>query len=485
MERTIIGLLLCVFVFTGQSFGQTNEFNLSDYKLPDLKRHSLEMNYALSTNNNFINYSDLHLADYNEHSNNQFGGIVNINYNFYLNTPSKQQQTSASFNFSSSYSNLKEDKQLVSKNSNFAPRFYYKTINRKYYNPNHFFEVDFDLNYQFSQNKYFNDNNDQEYNSDLRRHNFIGFIPLKIGIGRIEPIQDARQAVYLFDELAKQNRITSNKSKEEIIKFAELISKLKNERFFDSRLKRIAELEAIDSFLVANNYVNNSDARYFTTLSDFWEFGDRPQRNSGSRLSASINPGYYYSYNKSEIIIDEIEKVSLNGLMLNGGFEYKREKPISLNWQNTIDLIGFAGILEVKRNEYNNSQIETLNIPSLQFGLSQQFGYYPNTRTDINLGYSLQYIQLFDKSDIENNIVGGESIGLYAKTFLSVNYYISPKFRLNISSLILYSWQDTNSYFNSSANYFLAQQLGSNDYDYHVQKAFSNKFNVSLLYSIF
>lgn len=39
-------------------------------------------------------------------------------------------------------------------------------------------------------------------------------------------------------------------------------------------------------------------------------------------------------------------KFNLSALLLDGGIELKHEKPINLFWQNSVDLICYAGIIE-------------------------------------------------------------------------------------------------------------------------------------------
>ena len=130
---------------------------------------------------------------------------------------------------------------------------------------------------------------------------FLVQAPVKFGNGRIEQVQDARQAVYIYKELSKADRMSPDKTDEQILEFAKLISQLKNKRFFDSRLRRIAEIESVDSFFTAKNYIKESDATYFTTLNDYWEYGNGPVRSSGTRFSVALLPGYYfYDYNNNQ-----------------------------------------------------------------------------------------------------------------------------------------------------------------------------------------
>lgn len=486
-------LLLMVLFSVGQSYAQVEDFNFSDYKLPELKRKTLETNFNLSGHNNYSVFRNFAQLGFNEYNYNRYDGDISITYTSYVNNAAQQKWSQGSLSFSSYFYNRKEDKQLSYKNWSLTPSIYYNTINRRYYSSNNFHETNINISYSHMSylQTYFSANGDENKNDNMTNKFTIVF-PLKIGNGRIEQVQDARHAIYLFDELIKQKRITSEKNQEEVIALAELISELKNKRFFDSRIRRIYELEAIDSFLLANDYVLDADVRYFTTLSDFWAFGNRPARQSGTRFSSSLNPGYSLSkYKESGYFTgdDELNN-NLNALMINGGFDWEHEKPLNLYWQNSIHINAFAGIMEGKIKSEPNSFESKMSVPSIQFGYSQSIGYYPNTRTDMKFTYSANYVQLFDKTDFEKERMGVEGKGVEALANLSINYYISPKFRLNFSSSIQYIWQDSideviiNFGDLSNSNFFENDDMNYNSSLFR-EKDFAHSFSLRMVYSIF
>jgi len=475
---------------------QTNEFNLSDYKLPDLNYKELETNFGLAgMNNSYTNPSGRTPGKVRD---NLLSGNFNAAFYHYLNNATRQKEEFARLDFASNFSNIKEDGDLFSKNNSLNPALSYQLFNRLYYG-RRFLETDLDVNYEFTRYKMKQNYYTPLYPSyfDVEEqpltHNFSISVPVKIGIGRIEQVQDARQAVYIFDELAKIDRIDKNRSKEEILEFARFISELKKERFFDSRLRRMAETEALDSFLVAHNYLLKSDAKYFATLIDFWEYGGQTLRNSGNRLSFALYPGYsfYYYENTGEGLFYADRKTRLNAFTISGGVEYKHEKPINLYWQNTIDIGCYFGLLEIKQDSVVTNK-KTESIPNMQIGYFQTLSYYPDTRTNMHLTGSLQFIQLYGKNDSDPNVIGFSGSGAKASLNYSVYYYVSPKLRLRINSSLYYIWQDSDdeipmNFSNPAGSAFTVSDYNSyvNSTTSYMKNHFNGQINIGLTYSIF
>ena len=486
-KQFLILILLSLYEI---SFAQLKDFNLSDYKLPDLKRKALETNFNLSGNNYYYNGTE-------KVGSNDYNSNVLVNYNHYLNSAKYQRESDFGLDFRSNFQNRKNNDKLLNKLSNFEPLLYFNIENRKYFQTNKFYETNLNLSYKYGKNTgyYRNDITNSESTDKLQTHSLLAYVPVKLGIGRIEQIQDARHAVYLFEELSKIDRVSSEKTDKEIIEFAALISQLKNKRFFDSRLRRISELESIDSFLLNHKYLLESDVKYFSTLADYWDFGNRPIRYSGTRFSGVILPGYYfYNYNNPGDGLSFYNgKYNLSALLLNSGFEFKHEKPINLLWQNSLDLNGYFGIIEGRLNDKSNSKNDVLRIPNVQLEFRQSIGFYPNTRTDVSFGYSVKYVQLFDKTDLDNEIFGVEGRGIKTSADLSVNYYISPKFRLNMASSVYYIRQDSkdNARINFEdivgSNYLLSnfRSIINGFPDYYKKNEIVNSFRISLIYSVF
>lgn len=494
MNKHTSGLLLLAILLSLPAMAQMHNFDLSRYKLPNFERRALETNFNLHGQNFQGKIQDHPIFGDQKSTNNNYYSNFYLDYHHILNTASKQKETQMGLNFSSDFYKSKGNNQQFTTNR-IQPSLYYRGVNRRYYSGLMFYETNLDLNYQYHRNAInIKNSGDPTNKNKMRNQTLSASVPLKWGLGRIEQVQDARHAIYLFDELAQIDRVNPDKTDEQIIEFASLISQLKNKRFLDARLRKIAELESVDSFLLAKNYLNQQDGRYFATLNDYWTYGNSPMRQSGTRYAAVVTPGYYIfdHYSPDNGSYYTPSDYTLSAFLLNGGFELRREKPLNLLWQNSIDLHGYAGIIEGKfKNDILSSDYK-IRIPNIRLGYFQTFGYYPNTRTDIKFGYSAQYVKLFDKTDAQNDIVGFEEQGIKLATNLSVNYYFSPQLRFNLTSSFFYAWQELGreviiNFDELAASSFMLNYLHTETSaaDLFKVRQIQNTFRISLSYSFF
>lgn len=477
--------MLVFTMLSFSAFAQMSNFNLSDYKLPELERRTLEAGFNLNAQNNFRRFT----YDPESQSDNAFNTNGSLRYTYFLNSEQWQRSQVIEGSLFYTFINTKVEENLMDKNYRILGDFSVLHENRLYYDASRFVEFNLLANY-FGGRYYSYSNPGGTESEDLNFSHSLRLSPsIKAGIGRIEPVQDARQAVYILQELADIARVSPEKSTEEILEFARLISEIKNERFFDSRLKRIYELQMLDSFLLAQNYLLEYDAAYFATMADYWEYGDSPQRLSGQRVSLAFIPGYFYSRNAyNNTLPAEFEEIyKRNAIELYGGVEYIREKPINLTWQNSIDAALYYGWTQQK-SKYENDDIwgtteSTYRQPLLQAGFAQRIGYYPSTRTSVVAGYDLQYVRFFDAADESNEIRGLEGNGFRVGGNFTLNYYFSPQLRFNVNWQLSYLWQDSDDFVNM--DFFFRPGQSELIPDPFLKSRIYNQFSAGLIYSIF
>jgi len=454
MKKMKMGIICLLMVLPFSGFAQINTFDISKYKAPDYKTRALETNFNLSGDNTLRNSE----SDYSVPPNKK-GNSVDLNFRFDLyfnqsiNNLKLQRNFSIYANSAFRFSDYNFTPDLNSdKTLNFSTNSIDITReNRRYFKKNLFLETNvllesyYNTRYEKTQNP---DGTSTEYHAE--NYSLSADFPIKIGKGRIEEVGDARHAVYILDELSKIDRTSATKSDAEITEFANLITQLRNKRFLDTRLRKMAEIETLDSFLLSKNYITNHDANYFTTLRDFWDYGFNSNRKSGARISGVLIPSIDY-YNDLQ---NDNQRL---GTLIKGGIEYNYEKPLNLLWQHSLSVFGYVGMGDTDNSTPATYSAYTL----LNLGINQGIGFYPNTRTELFLGYQVRYQHFLYDLHTTKNVDASSNLG--------IQYYISPKLSFNVN----YSFRFylNNDYFDENT--------------YSKSNNTNNSLNISLRYRFF
>jgi len=406
---------------------QFKDLSLSNYRLPDLKRHQLDLNFNLNDGYHLMedNVSDTIDNIFSHH----FAGGLNPYYHYYRNTRKYQGSVTSILNISKSFYAGNVGANYKTESRNFSEEWIIHSNNRFFFKNNYFIEPNMNLSDDYSQMK----SQDQSelsgilIKNETKRKDFRlnTEVELLFGKGRLEPVEDMRLALYILEELYKSNRLRRIPDKDVIIEFASLISKLRNERFFDSRLKRIHEMEKVDEFLVSKDLISDYDATHFAIIMDNWDYASGPPRKSGWSISAGVREGTGWIHNKwitwTDDVLDNerIGKSTISFIM--GVLIIDYAKPLSLYWQ--IDY--GAEMAYGKRMQGDKLFVADL-LGSTDFVATAFYamGYYPNSRSSYVLRLSGNYAT----SKIEEIY---NALGLVL--LFSGNYYITPRFRLNFS----------------------------------------------------
>jgi hypothetical protein len=269
---------------------------------------------------------------------------------------------------------------------------------------------------------------------------------LLIGKGRIEQVQDARMAMYLLEDLQKLNRQKQVASNEDVLALATEITRLKYKRFFDGRLRKIAEITALDSFLQKNGIAGTADATYFTSLTDNWNYSNNPVRNSGRRIFTGIEADYYYNFRSqsTENIMTVENSTNSEMKRQNGGVfavvGIAYEKPVSLKWQNSANMKVSFGFRQSSLHSHIYDNVDpftmyTESFPSVKLSGDYGFGYYPNSRTWLTFDWwihtgwdkEMNGSSKQDKEDLYNRFY------TYTGPQFRAYYYLSEKLRLSLA----------------------------------------------------
>jgi hypothetical protein len=468
--------LFAIFLFP-QMYAQDYAKLLSEYKKPELLRYALTMDAALG---GYLRYDKDADGDsgiiFRTYRTGTINGDISFDLSRYRNTPRIQSNDYIRLDVSGNYyeSELKETGFDLYKSTRETYRYrnnlsaghtiryypgdfvFYGAMPRGNYGSNHYESVN-TSHYEVA--------DDSREKSENYRSELSFVIPLEIGIGRIEEITDMRQAIFIVEALVDAGRVSRAPSEEEMRDFAELISELKNERFFDSRLRRIKELKVIDSFLKDNSLLAENDATYFSTLTDIWDFGREFIRSSGFRAGLVVSGGHRIEYYRNT---NDYSRFSsrVNDSNIEAGIRFSWEIPVSLSWQHS-----FYSSFYFNRHSVNNKDEDpySKNVTSLNgidVNLSHTIGYYPNTRTNLILTYGGRYnVRKYTCANCD--YLKPDSKQLSLNIHAGVYYYVSSQIGIS-----------------GSYSYYHSQNGKDTDSSY-LFKDTNHSFSVGMSYSIF
>jgi len=483
-------LKLSVFLFVVNAYAQNGKqsdyeewksskdeyenFDIAKYYTPNIVRNELPISFNLNSNYLFSSFDYIE-TDFNNETSNQYtsyknydfiGNIVS-NFSHYVNTRKKISTFAIGLSLNTNYSSRKTDQPyatIYSDNFNTIStnKLSVSWSNQRYFSKLFFlnYNIYSDVSYNYKQNKI--ENQSEESNQKQNEYGFSLSPQIGIGYGRIENVEDARQAVYIANALSKKNVLTRNLSNEEIFDLSRKISTVKNKRFLDSRLHLTDEISTVDSFFVSINLLSANGAAYFTTLYDMWQYGDLFPRKSGYNISFLAYPYYSYNYTKDTPDLGTIYYPHHAYLETDLVLDY--ERPFKLNWQHSAEIGGYASFLQGKEGETDFNSIFSTYYKIFTAWASYSLGYYPNTRTNIRATVSQRIWKQINLSAQSDNYTR------YSPFFnIGATYYLSP-------------------YLSVAGNFVLSYDhfFGISTVTTHVKNnGFNTVFNIQFIYSIF
>ncbi|HKK10301.1 MAG TPA: hypothetical protein VJ939_05660, partial [Bacteroidales bacterium] len=430
MKRLVF--ILLAFSFVTFTKAQTSgEYDLSEYALPDLELQTLDFNFGLSGNGSGQQYNPDYEIDNNDYYHQIHGLSLRSDYSLYRNTRKQQLNLEAGFSLGGGVNKRSENDKLLFNERHFGPALSLRLNSRFYFSDKFFYGAEPEVRTSFDLQKEKSRNDDDNLIEDKSNRTYADILfPLKIGVGRIEPVTDARQAIFILEALKDNGHLSKTASKDEITAFAELISETRNLRFFDNRIQKIEELEALDSFLKNKGFVENNDISYFTTLMDYWNYGRPVPMGAGNRFSLVVAPGYRIYNSVSDepgTLVDDKSRTTYKSLQ--AGMKFGHSKPYGLHWHHSLSFRAFAGWLKYTNGHPNNpaSPQQEESHPNLQFRHGNNLNYYMNTRTTVKLGYDISYTHFIDDSQPENDVLSTSGDVVSGNISLDAYYYISPK----------------------------------------------------------
>jgi len=361
---------------------ETNKNYLRNYKAPDFKLRRLQFSFNGSANGSTTETSNSHNMSFSN----------GLDYYRISNQSNYQGVISTSVSPRFSISNSSGDITTA-----FTGIINNSTQNRFYLNDKYFFGI--------------------HDNSSFNTLSFATTIPglpdftsasltlrpaISVGVGRIEIVFFARQAMDVEKLLLEGGRINSTFTTENRKILSDKIAEIQNKRFYDIRLGRIYQLEALDTALRNMGVINNYDFIYFSQLQDAFLYSNYFPRYSGMRNEIGVTQGLMFAESNASTLTRDF--------MSYGFYSFSYFLPQSYTVQHnfTASLIG----------GFSSTGVSTVtkDVP-VWLDARYSLGLFPTTRT---------YLSASANAGL--NYSNG-TLGYIAGTTFDAYYYISPKFR--------------------------------------------------------
>jgi len=434
---------------------QVPVFNLKDYKNPTYRYQMLETGFNLNSAYSSNNSKLFDTTQWNRAQSSRFGSDFNADYTCNSNSPTYQGYQALSIGLATDFSfqtfNPTYDYRNQHTTNNLSLQG--RSNNRFYFRSPYYFEISpsaaLSLQTDFNKMRFPEDLNETTVETKVgnRLASAEAGLGLSVGKGRIEQVQDAQLAFYILDDLVKHNRMKATLSNDDVFELARLITELKTTRFFDSRIRKIREITAIDSLLEKRGLKGTADAAYYTTINDNWLYSNNPARLSGYSVYAMVRPSVYYSssLHKADTLkpsdIKTRSRTIKSAYGAQGTIGITYEKPVCMQWQHSA----WANIAYLYDISENISQVllpdeldKVLNYKDTEpFFFSRigcSAGYYPTTRTWMvaSINSIVQYSDRDRESDVISPYTGKTNFNFLVSASFSSYHYLSERLRLEL-----------------------------------------------------
>lgn len=435
-------LTMALAITSLSTFAQLNNIDLNNYKLTNYRFNSLSTN--LTSNNSFLRQNTSY--EYNGHST---YNAANINFVTTKHNRQYYGYHSINLNLDNNFSKSKSDFVPSTNKSiyNITSTYIKGVSENKFYIKDDYF-VGFNFNTtQSPYRRYHEYENTTNISKSITSNNSSqNSISMLFGEGRIENVADARLAIYILEDLANNGRLTKTPSEEEVFKFADFINEVLNHRIIDSRIKRIQEYIAIDSFLVSNEYVTKTDGLYFGLVNDNWNYARGNTWETGNIWNIHITSfanleKIFIKQTEFGISTKQVDESTEYGL--NIGAEYSSRWINGLNWQSGYNI---NGSFNVFRYDTIGTAFYGTNYKNIVLSAQYFKAYIPNTKT---------YLRVSTGIIAQKNFYEEESDEIFVNPFISgqCSYYFSQKLRFQLNSSINYQYEENDNYDSKRINF--------------------------------
>ena len=434
----LLFIISFLFGYTANAQLDIKTFPIDQFKLPDIDRQALDLS------GNFL--GDFNTSVNNEanqsYTTSQFRPQLGLNYSRYINRADVQAyygiSTYPDLSLESTNNDFAEQKI---NSTTFRPEIHFSGQRAKYKGL-HFTSIGASGNvnyYHYSETVKEAGLEDKAGAHDLD----LGlFIPLGIGKGRVEVVSDMAMALFLLDDAVQSGVDGSLISNDQVNAFAARMATLRNERVFDTRVKRTYELKELYNFMKDNHWTLADDPGFFTVLTDNWLYNMNVSRLSGKKWTYSFIPSFELDNYKTTHNGEEPNLYNSNSL--GGAFriDFEKYKPVNIHRDIFRTHSLSVGVnTDINDSDFNEGQTESFHA---DFTTSIGRQWIPDSRTlvaaSVQVYYS--YTHPFEESGLfpqDDHQAGMSLIG-------RANYFISYRTRLFADFDMSYNYHRNGDY---------------------------------------
>ncbi|MDZ4756769.1 MAG: hypothetical protein SGJ10_01350 [Bacteroidota bacterium] len=438
MKKLILLIIVMVSV-TISSFAQEGAAVFENYKYRFQKYRLFNSSFGMG-NNNVLN--DYYIPQSSSSSNSASNFSLNGNMQFAQNINTQKLQQFTSVNGRITFSSFKSNSPFATYSNVNGGSFSFGAYQQnRFYRNNHFLE----LNYDISTGTYICNSRNNNLPKRISNINMNVGVNIGAGNGRLEMVGDVAQALFILKDF-KARGIIINYTNEDATALAKEITRIYNTRIIDFRYRLRGQLGMLDSFFVASGLLNGgkTQSSYLISLFDNWLNNNYVQRFCGSRFSYGISydNSYNNDYRYQAIPSNNYLSVSNKQNYYTPGlyFNYTKERPISLYWQESVSIDLQAGkyLWSNSITQIDTNSVKTLNNKSSnsnsRITAAYKLSWYPNSRTYLNAGVTAAlYYTYSSPSNLNQN-----QLNLHLMPSANLFYFVSPKvnFHVGISQML-------------------------------------------------
>lgn len=435
MKKNLPLILFMLFCELAHGQFSIDNYPIDQFKLPEIDRQALEF-----SGNFFGSFDTQSNEEKKSYSASNINPLASLFYSRYINRSDLQALYSASFRpdfETSSFNNEFTDEKNTT--NSFGPTLGYSAQQL------HYRDQPFTLIGANGTIRYNHHYRSITTSADVDQSRFNSFeftinLPLGIGSGRIETVSDMAMALFLLKDAIQVGTDPTLITPEQVNDFASRMVTLRNERVFDTRVKRMHELRELYNFMLENNWTVANDPGFFTVLTDNWLYNINPARFSGRRWTYGLTPKYRYVTSSGVVNGTPSGNVHSNRFGGELSVDFEKYKPVNVHHDIfRTHRIGMGVTRTVSSSELSSSSD---NVISGEFTTAFGHQWIPNSRTRVSASVSgeYQYIRRNDLSAVDHLI----TLGLNG----IANYFISYRTQLFANFDLNYNY-DKNGFFAS------------------------------------